>query len=69
MPQITDVEQIPPILTRARETRGLSRRELAALADTSHQTIHSYETGKGSRLDLLIRITRALGLKVKIDRG
>lgn len=53
-------------LQAAREARGLSRRELAVLAKTSHQTVRAFEAGEGRRLDLLIAIARRLDRKVAL---
>lgn len=50
------------ILATARRRSGLSLRELAARAGTSHSTIAAYEQGrKVPRVDTLARICRAAG--------
>ena len=52
------------ILRRARRKAGLSQRELAARADTSHATLAAYETAtKVPRVDTLDRILRAAGFE------
>lgn len=49
-------------IRNARSSAGLSLRQLAALAGTSHATISAYETGaKCPTVDTLVRIVRAAG--------
>jgi len=52
-------------VTAARETRGLSKAELAASASVSVRTVQRLERGEGASADRILRIERALGL----DRG
>lgn len=52
-------------VTAARETRGLSKAELAASANVSLRTVQRLERGEGVSADKILRIERALGL----DRG
>jgi ribosome-binding protein aMBF1 (putative translation factor) len=54
-------------LCEARARAGLTARELAARAHTTHQTIHAFEQGKGRRVDVLMRIARELDLQVCLD--
>jgi transcriptional regulator with XRE-family HTH domain len=55
------------ILRRARRKAGLSQRELAARAETSHATLASYETEtKVPRVDTLDRILRAAGFEPEV---
>ena len=50
------------LIRRARRRAGLTQRELAVRAETSHATIAAYETGaKVPRADTLDRILRAAG--------
>jgi transcriptional regulator with XRE-family HTH domain len=50
------------LIRRARHRSGLTQRQLAALAHTSHATLAAYETGaKVPRTDTLDRILRAAG--------
>jgi transcriptional regulator with XRE-family HTH domain len=50
------------LIRRARRRAGLTQRELAARADTSHSSLAAYETGaKVPRTDTLDRILRAAG--------
>ena len=50
------------LIRRARRRAGLSQRELAARAETSHATLAAYETGaKVPRVDTLDRILQAAG--------
>jgi transcriptional regulator with XRE-family HTH domain len=52
----------------ARRAAGLTLRELAERADTSHATIAAYEAGrKTPRVDTLDRIVRAAGFGADID--
>jgi len=56
------------IVALARRRSGLSLRELAARAGTSHATIAAYEQGrKVPRVDTLERICRAAGQAVDWD--
>jgi transcriptional regulator with XRE-family HTH domain len=55
------------LLRRARRKAGLSQRELAARAETSHTTLASYETAtKVPRVDTLDRILRAAGFEPEV---
>jgi transcriptional regulator with XRE-family HTH domain len=47
-------------LRKRREARGLSRYELAKLADVSPETISQIERGAGSRIETAQRLARAL---------
>ncbi|MBI2170329.1 MAG: helix-turn-helix transcriptional regulator [Actinobacteria bacterium] len=50
------------ILRRARKEAGLTLRQLARLAETSHSTLAAYESGaKTPRFDTLQRVVRAAG--------
>lgn len=56
------------ILRRARRHAGLTQRELAARADTSHTALAAYERGaKVPRVDTLDRILRAAGYEPEVD--
>jgi HTH-type transcriptional regulator/antitoxin HipB len=51
----------------AREEQGLRQDELALAAGVSVRTVHQVESGKPtSRLDVVLRILRALGLTFEI---
>lgn len=51
-----------------RRRSGLSLRELARRAGTSHATIHAYETGaKEPRLDTVARLAAAAGFALEVD--
>jgi transcriptional regulator with XRE-family HTH domain len=55
------------LLRRARRRAGLSQRELAARAGTSHATLALYERGtKVPRVDTLDRILRAAGFAPEV---
>lgn len=55
-------------LRHARIARGLSLRELARRAGTSHATLAAYEAGRAvPRVDTLDRILRAVGYASDID--
>lgn len=55
------------LLSRARQRAGMSLRELAAAAATSHPTLVAYEQGrKDPRAETLIRILRASGVELDI---
>ena len=55
-------------LRRARHAAGLSLRQLAERAGTSHATLAAYEAGRAvPRLDTLDRILRAAGYATDID--
>ncbi len=52
------------MINRARLRSGLSGRELARRAGTSHATLAAYESGaKIPRFDTLVRIVRATGFE------
>lgn len=51
-------------LKKLREDRGLSLRELAHQADTSHQNIHEIEKGaRNPSLTTIYRLAEALGVR------
>jgi transcriptional regulator with XRE-family HTH domain len=55
-------------LRRARQAAGLSLRQLAARAGTSHATLAAYESERAvPRTDTLDRILRAAGYATDID--
>lgn len=60
------LESIRRGLVDARKVQGLSRRELAKLAGTSHQTVRAFEEGKGKRLDILAMMAVRLGLSLDL---
>ena len=56
------------LVLRARARAGLSLRELARRAGTSHSTLSAYETGrKVPTVDTLDRIMRAAGFVADVD--
>lgn len=56
------------LLRSARIESGLSLRQLAAAAGTSHATLAAYESGaKVPRVDTLVRILRAAGWAPRVD--
>lgn len=64
------------LIRRARRRAGLTQRELAVLAETSHATLAAYETGaKMPRADTLERVLQAAGqvpevtLRPRADRS
>ncbi len=58
---------IGKLITKTREARGLSLRELAGQAETSHQTITAFEAGEGRNLEVLARIALALDLRITVE--
>jgi transcriptional regulator with XRE-family HTH domain len=55
------------LIRTARRKAGLTQRELAARAGTSHSTLAAYETGtKVPRADTLARIVRAAGFEPEV---
>ena len=55
------------LIRTARQRAGLSLRELAQRADTSHSTIAAYEQGrKVPNVDTLDRLLRACGFRVDV---
>lgn len=55
--------EIGAVLQAARRRAGLTLRELAELADTSHSTLVAYEQGRRvPRADTLIRVLDAAGV-------
>jgi transcriptional regulator with XRE-family HTH domain len=56
------------LLRRARHRAGLTQRQLAARARTSHATLAAYETGaKVPRVDTLERILQAAGYVPEVE--
>lgn len=52
-------------LRAERERQGLRQEEVALAAGVSVRTVHQLENGKPtSRLDVLLRVSRALGLEL-----
>lgn len=59
---------IPDLIVTARQAAGLSLRELAARAGTSHSTLSAYETGRvAPSVATLERVLDAAGLAIEID--
>ena len=57
-------------LRDARSRAGLTLRGLARRAQTSHATLHAYETGaKVPRVDTLDRLVRAAGFALAAELG
>lgn len=55
-------------IQRARSERGLTLRQLAAIAGTSHATISAYESGsKCPTVDTFVRIVEAAGFALDAD--
>lgn len=56
------------ILRRAREAAGLSLRQLARRAGTSHAAVVAYETGaRQPRVDTFQRLLAAAGVRARLD--
>jgi len=56
------------LLRRARQRTGLSTRDLARRAGTSHATVSAYESGrKVPSVDTLGRLLRAAGFEPMVD--
>jgi transcriptional regulator with XRE-family HTH domain len=60
------VKQFGQMLQDRRAERGLTLRELAALAKTSHQTVAAFEAGDAIHLPTFIRISGQLGLSLEL---
>jgi transcriptional regulator with XRE-family HTH domain len=59
---------IPDLIIGARRASGLSLRDLAARAGTSHSTLSAYESGRvAPSVATLERVLGAAGLAVEID--
>src|SRR5688500_14813170 len=59
---------VPDLIVEARRSSGLSLRELAARAGTSHSTLSAYERGKvAPSVDTLERVLDAAGFAIEID--
>lgn len=53
-----------------RRALGLTQTEVAELAQVAVRTVHAVEAGKATlRLDALLAVLRALGLRLVIERG
>lgn len=56
------------LIREARHRSGLTQRQLARRAETSHSTLAAYETGsKSPNLTTLVRIVEAAGFEVRPD--
>lgn len=51
-------------VTRERVAKQMSVYQLAKLAGTSQSTVHKLERGEQSRVDTVIRVVRALGIRL-----
>lgn len=61
-------KKIGKFITRKRTEKGLSTRQLAALADLSHNTVYNIEAGKFSAgADILTKIARVLDTQIIIE--
>ena len=59
---------VPDLIVAARRSAGLTLRELAGRAGTSHSTLSAYETGRVTpSIDTLERVLDAAGLAIEID--
>lgn len=59
---------VADLIVAARRSAGLTLRELAARAGTSHSTLSAYETGRVTpSIDTLERVLDAAGLTIEID--
>lgn len=68
MPCTTHTQSTSALLARAREEAGLSLRELAERAKTSHATLSAYEKGrKVPSVTTFLRILEACGNAVDIQ--
>lgn len=55
---------------RRRRQLGLTQAEVAELAGVAVRTVHAVEAGKSTaRLDALVAVLRALGLRLRLERG
>lgn len=55
----------PANLTHARHTAGLSRKDLARLAQTGRATIDNWEAGRVTpQIDVLVRVARVLNVTI-----
>jgi HTH-type transcriptional regulator / antitoxin HipB len=62
---MTTADDLGATIAKRRKNLGLSQSELADLAYTSVRSIHAVEHGKlTTRLDVLVAITSALGLRL-----
>jgi transcriptional regulator with XRE-family HTH domain len=67
---------MPPKITRKsigrqleqeRLRRGLALRDVALLAGVSHQTVRAFELGRGKHIDILDRLARKLGFRLRLE--
>jgi len=61
------LSNLPKIVKKLREEKGLSQEKLARLADVSNNTIVNIEAGKqlNPTIETLMRITKALDVSVE----
>lgn len=57
------------IVRRIREDRGISRSELAKVANISPRTLFAFEQGRNDNIGLatFLRVAKSLGLSVSVD--
>ncbi len=66
--QISKPEEIAEIILVQRKRSGLSRNELALLADVSRTAIFDIEHGKRTyQIDTLLKILSTLNLKLRVE--
>jgi transcriptional regulator with XRE-family HTH domain len=61
------LSNLPKVVKKLREEKGLSQEKLARLADVSNNTIVNIEAGKqlNPTIETLMKITKALGVSVE----
>ena len=62
-------EDIGLILKEHRESKGLSKTELASLSNRVREVIYRLEAGQESTVSSLMAVTRALGLRIRFERA
>ena len=68
MAEITNYQELEKLLRDRRQSRGMSRQELAELIDSRYDVIRLYEHGERiMKLDKLFKILDALGISLSED--
>lgn len=67
--QVKQSAQAGSIIRRVREDRGISRAQLARVANVSPRTLFAFEQGENENIGLagFLRLASALGLSVCVD--
>lgn len=64
------LDEIAQLVRAERRRQGMDQRTLALVANVGVRTVHRIEQGEATvRLDVLLRVVRALGLELAVRAG